>query len=282
MIRLYILQIHNRFDFQKVYFFYKDEHPEKVRSKVMIVPLLRLTISSVLLVYASACDIATREVSDWVWLFGIPVCVLLDGVDLYLVRVDPISFIVSLGASFLLGYLLCLLGFYGGADGRALVLMAVAMPSYPSTNLLITKVLPLPIFFIFFSSTIFSIIYPLKVFTLNMIDQLRGKRLLNGIEENNPLKRLVLYVTARRVPFETLKEGLKYFPAETVILDEGEARRTPIYFLHAEANIDELVEQLEEHRELFDDGVLASPTTPMIVFQTVGFLFVNLILYWPF
>ena len=248
----------------------------------MMFTLFRLVICSVLLVYASACDIATREVSDWVWLLGIPVCVLLDCVDLYIGRVDPLSLIISLGASFFLGYLLCFLGFYGGADGRALVLMAAAIPSYPSTNLLVTQVLPLPIFFIFFSSTLFSIIYPLKVFTLNMIDRLRGKRLLHDIKEDNPLKRLILYVTARRVAFETLKEGLKYFPAETVILEEGEARRTPIYFLHAEANIDELVEQLEEHRELFDDGVLASPTTPMIVFQTVGFLFANLILYWPF
>ena len=248
----------------------------------MIFTLFRLAISSVLLVYASACDIATREVSDWVWLLGIPVCVLLDSVDLYLGRVDPLSLIVSLGASFLLGYLLCFLGFYGGADGRALVLMAAAMPSYPSTNLLVTHILPLPIFFIFFSSTLFSIIYPLKVFMLNMIDRLRGKRLLHGIKENNPLKRLLLYVTARRVTFETLKEGLKYFPAETVIMEEGEAQRTPIYFLHAETNVEELVEQLEEHRELFRDGVLASPTTPMIVFQTVGFLVVSLILYWPF
>jgi len=248
----------------------------------MIVPLLRLAVSSALLVYASVCDIATREVSDRVWLLGIPVCVLLDGVDLYLGRVDPLSLVASLGVSFLLGYLLCFLGFYGGADGRALVLMAAAMPSYPSTNLFVTQVLPLPIFFIFFSSTLFSIIYPLKVFTLNMIDLLRGKRLLHGIEEKNPLKRLVLYVTARRVTFETLKAGLKYFPAETVVVKEGEARRTPIYFLHAEANVDELVEQLEEHRELFNDGVLASPTTPMIVFQTAGFLLASLILYWPF
>ena len=61
----------------------------------MIVPLLRLAVSSALLVYASACDIATREVSDRVWLLGIPVCVLLDGVDLYLGRVNPLSLVAS-------------------------------------------------------------------------------------------------------------------------------------------------------------------------------------------
>ena len=248
----------------------------------MIVLLLRLAVSSALLVYASACDVASREVSDWVWVLGIPTCVLLDGVDLYFGRIDLLYLVASLGVSFLLGYVLCVLGFYGGADGRALVLMAAAMPSYPPSTLFIIQVLPLPLFFIFFTSTLFSIIYPLKVFTLNVIDLLRGKRLLHGIEEDNLLKRLVLYVTARRVTFETLKAGLKYFPAETIVVEGGEARRTPIYFLHAEADVDELVEQLEAHKELFPDGVLASPTIPMIVFQTAGFLVVNLILYWPF
>lgn len=248
----------------------------------MIVLLLRLAVSSALLVYASACDVASREVSDWVWVLGIPTCVLLDGVDLYLGRIDLLSLVASLGVSFLLGYVLCVLGFYGGADGRALVLMAAAMPSYPPSHLFIIQVLPLPLFFIFFTSTLFSIVYPLKVFTLNVIDRFRGKRLLQGIEEDNLLKRLVLYVTARRVTLETLKAGLKYFPAETIVVEGGEVRRTPIYFLHAEANVDELVEQLEVHKELFPDGVLASPTIPMIVFQTAGFLVVNLILYWPF
>jgi Flp pilus assembly protein protease CpaA len=248
----------------------------------MIVPLSRLAISTVLLVYASASDVATREVSDRVWVLGIPVCVLLGVVDLYLGRVDHLSLVASLGVSFLLGYLLCFLGFYGGADGRALVLMAAAMPSYPSTDLFFTRVLPLPIFVIFFISTLLSIVYPLKVFTLNVIDFLRGKRLLQGIKEDSLLKRLLLYVTARKVTFEKLKAGLKYFPAEIVIVEEGEVRRTPIYFLHAEANVDELVDQLKTHKELFHDGVLASPTTPMIVFQTAGFLITSLILYWPF
>jgi Flp pilus assembly protein protease CpaA len=232
--------------------------------------------------YASASDVATREVTDRVWVLGIPVCVLLDCVDLYLGHVDLLSLVASLGVSFLLGYGLCFLGFYGGADGRALVLMAAAMPSHPPTDLFLTHVLPLPLFLIFFTSTLFSIVYPLKVLTLNVIDLLRGKRLLHGIKEDNPLKRLMLYVTARRVTFETLKAGLKYFPAEIVVVEGDEAQRTPIYFLHAEANVDELVEQLEEHKKLFHDGVLASPTTPMIVFQTAGFLVTSLILYWPF
>ena len=248
----------------------------------MIVQFLRIAVSSGLLVYASTCDVVSREVSDWVWVLGIPTCVLLDGVDLYLGHIDLLSLVASLSISFLLGYVLCLLGFYGGADGRALVLMATAMPSYPPSHLLIIQVLPLPLLFIFFTSTLFSIVYPLKVFTLNVIDRFKGKRLLQGIEEDNLLKRLLLYGTARRVTFETLKTGLKYFPAETIVVEEGEARRTPIYFLHAEANVDELVEQLEVHRELFPDGVLASPTIPMIVFQTAGFFIVNLILYLPF
>jgi len=244
--------------------------------------MLRLAVSSALLIYASASDLSTREVSDRVWLIGIPPCLLLDCVDLYLGSLDFISLLASLGTALLLGYFLCYIGFYGGADGKALILMAAAAPSYPTTELLAVKILPLPILFVFFASTLFSVFYPLKVSVLNLIDYVRGERLLQGIDEGNRLKRLLLYITTRRVRFDTLKEGFKHFPAEKVVVEEGRPRRRPIYFLHAEADIDELVENLEAYHELFHNGVLASPTTPMIVFQTVAFVCVILILHWPF
>jgi len=262
--------------------FEKDERPKEAGSQVMLVPLVRLAVSAALLLYASACDVATREVPDWIWVLGIPACVLLDGVDLYLGGLAPLALVASVGTAFLLGSVLCVIGFYGGADGRALILMAAALPAYPPATRFILQVLPLPLFFIFVSSTFFSVVYPLTIVTLNVMDRVRGKHLLRGIHEDHRLKRLVLYVTARRVPLETLKAGLQYFPAETVVVEDGEARRTPLYFLHAEADVDDLVEHLEAHRELFPDGVLASPTTPMIVFQTAGFLVTSLLLYGPF
>lgn len=247
----------------------------------MTLQVLRLAVSSALLIYASASDVSTREVSDRVWLIGIPPCLLLDCVDLYRGTIDLTSLLASLGTALLLGFFLCYIGFYGGADGKALLLIAAAAPSYSTTDLLTVKILPLPILFVFFASTLFSVVYPLKVSVLNLIDYLRGERLLQDIEEGNRLKRLLLYVTTRRVRFDALKEGFKHFPAEKVVVEGGHPRRRPIYFLHAEADIDELVENLAAYKELFHDGVLASPTTPMIVFQTAAFIFVSLLLHWP-
>jgi Flp pilus assembly protein protease CpaA len=243
--------------------------------------ILRLALSWTLLIYASASDLSTREVSDRVWLIGIPPCLLLDCVDLYLGTLDLASLLASLGTAFFLGFFLCYIGFYGGADGKALMLVAAAAPSYPMTELLAVKILPLPILFVFFASTLFSVFYPLKVSVLNLSDYVRGKRLLQGIDEGSRLKRLLLYITTRRVRFDTLKDGIKHFPAEKVVVEGGSPRRRPIYFLHAEADIDKLVENLEAYKDLFHDGVLASPTTPMVVFQTAAFVCVSFLLHWP-
>lgn len=248
----------------------------------MLIPLIRLAIALPLLLYASACDVATREVPDWIWILGVPACLLLDALALALGTLPLLPFLLSMGVALLLGAGLCLLGFYGGADGRALVLVAAALPTYPSTARFLLPILP-PLILVFVAATLCSAVYPLTILTLNLRDRVQGKRLLHGIHEAHPLKRLLLHVTARRVPLETLKAGLQYFPAETVTVDaDGVARRTPLYFLHAEVDLDDLIAPLEAHRDLFHDGVLASPTTPMIVFQTAGFLVVSLLLYGPF
>jgi len=243
----------------------------------MIVYVTRFILSLGFLVYASMQDILKREVSNKVWLISVPICLILDYVDFSLGNIDLVSFLASLAVSFLLGFALFYLGFYGGADAKALVLIAAANPSYlPGTALLLTKVLPLPILLTFFCSTLFTVLYPLTVLTLNLIDLMRGKNLLKGVEEKNIFKKLILYAIVRRVKLEDLK-GLKRFPAEKVVIEDGEVKRKPMYYVHAEADIDKLVEGLEEHRELFEDGVLASPTIPMIVFLTIGFAFSNLV-----
>jgi len=246
----------------------------------MIVYILRFSISSAFLAYALVCDVMKREVPDQVWLVSIPACLLLDCVAVSLGNTDLASILVSLGIALLIGSLLCFLGFYGGADAKALLLISAATPSYlPGASLFAMNVLPLPILFVFFCSTLFSSSYPLTVLTLNLVDFLRGERLLQGIE-GSWLGRLVLYATARRVKLEDMRGSLRYFPAEKVVVEDGKARRKPLYFVHAEANLDEQVEKLEEHKELLNDGVLASPTIPMIVFLTAGFVFSNLVILW--
>lgn len=240
----------------------------------MIIYLLRLAISSVFLIYASLRDLVEREVSDLVWLASIPLCLLLDFIGSFLGSISLFYLIVSLAISFVLGFSLCYFGFYGGADAKALLLIAAGMPMFLKTPIFLMDVLIFPIFFVFLFSTIFSISFPIMVLVLNIIDFLNGKKLLQGIEEKGVLKRFVLYFMARRVQLGDLKGSLKFFPAEKITLEEnGRIKREISLFVRADADIDREVETLEKYGEMLKDGVLASPTIPMIVFLTVGYIF---------
>ena len=243
----------------------------------MIMYLLRFVISSVCMIYASITDIQKREVSDVVWLIGIPICILIDLLDLYLDNISLMSLLSSLGVSLLLAVTLCYVGFYGGADGKALVLIAAAIPSYPPiVDFFYIKIFLFPILSVFFFSTLLSASSSFIVLILNVRDHFRGRRLLENIEKGNRLRDLLLFAMTRRVKLENLKGNLKFFPAETVEIEEGRPTRKLSYFVHAEADIDELIDNLEEYQELFKDGILAWPTIPMILFLTAGFIIINL------
>ena len=239
----------------------------------------RFLVSLVALGYGSVKDFSTREVTNWVWVLTVPVCLFLDCVDVYLGVLSVTVLLASLGVSFLVGVSLFYLGLFGGADVKALLLIGATVPSYVIVpRLLLARILFLPIVFVFFSSVVLSMFYPLSILVLNLNDLRRGRRLLQGLGVRHWYSKLVLYVTVRKVCLEQLHNSLKYFPAEKVVLQEGKPVRRPVYFVRAEANLDELFADLQAHGDLFGDGVLASPTIPMIVFLTAGFLVTNLVM----
>jgi len=234
---------------------------------------LKFLLATIFLGYASLRDIGEREVSDKVWILSVPACLALTILDICFGKADPMFLLASLLISFVLGIVLCHFGFYGGADAKALLLIATAFPSYSvETGSLMAKFFPTPFLLVFFSSTLISTVFPLTVLILNSIDILRGLNPLRNVEEENVFKRFILLATARRVRFETLKRSLKYFPAEKIVEEEGKIRRKPLFFVHAEDDVNKLVQEMEKHEDLFVDGVLASPTIPMIAFLFCGFV----------
>ncbi len=235
--------------------------------------VLRFVICLVSLGYASARDLAAREVGDWVWVVGVPACLLLDVFDACLCGLSVVNLLASLGISLLVGVTLSRLGFFGGADAWALLLIAAAMPSYVHVpSLLLARALLLPLVFIFFSAVVLSALYPLTILILNLSDLLRGRPLLRGLEVKHWSGKLLLYATVRRVNLKQLHNSLKHFPAEKVVLEDGKPVRRPVYFVGAGADVAERLKSLEAHPQLFEDGVLASPTIPMVVFLTFGFV----------
>ena len=226
--------------------------------------------AAVLLVALGAAawqDIKCREVHDAVWLLSVPAALSISICEAVLSIADPVLLAASLTLAFSLGLLLNHFGLYGGADVKALLLVAAALPCYPSgMSLPLWRFFPLPFLAVLAAATLFSAAYPISIFISNLMLMLRGDDPLRRVEERNPYRRILLLMTARRIPIEELEGSLKHFPAEKISVEDGVPKRKPVLFIHAEADVYGMVRELMKHREIYEDGVLASPTIPMVAF----------------
>jgi Flp pilus assembly protein protease CpaA len=243
--------------------------------------ILRIAVALAFLGYASVRDIKGREVPDKVWVLSIPVCLIFTVLDVYAGNVVLSDVVISLTLALALGFLLFYIGFYGGADSKGLLLIAAAAPSFLyERGSFVRIVFPMPILFIFFCAIVLSALYPLMILTLNLVDLSRGLDPLRGVVEENPLKRLLLLATARRVSFIELKEsGLRYLPSEKAIEKDGRLERKPLYSFRIKGDAEKFTEELEKQGNLYADGILASPTIPMVLFLTLGFALSTLLIY---
>ena len=105
--------------------------------------LSRIFASLLFLTISSWYDYKLREVPNRVWAFFAPTAFALISLQLcfdHLMGANPVpvfwllSFAVTAGISLLLFYA----GFFGGADAKALICMAIALPVYPSLVLLLS------------------------------------------------------------------------------------------------------------------------------------------------
>ncbi|MDR0797696.1 MAG: hypothetical protein LBE70_03120, partial [Nitrososphaerota archaeon] len=84
-------------------------------------------------------------------------------------------------------------------------------------------------------------------------------------------EKVLLLFTTRRIPIKELEKNLRYFPAETVVLQEDDKpTKKLLHLMKAETNLSKHVNNLKEHPELYEKGVLASPTIPSITFFTIA------------
>jgi Flp pilus assembly protein protease CpaA len=224
-----------------------------------------------ILTYVSMLDLSKREVSNWVWLFAYPIgCAMtLMGWALNLLVIDAV--LVSFLISMVLGIVLLCVGFYGGADVKALVFVGLTLPTLPVVFSPVLGVPALPLVLVVFcNSALLSVVWPLFIFILNLKDILQGKSLFEGIKLSMREKVLLLF-TARRIPLEELeKKGLRYFPAEEVVIQEGKPSRKLLHLMKAEINTSKYINNLKEYPELCKKGVLTSPTIPSITFFTIA------------
>ena len=117
---------------------------------------------------------------------------------------------------------------------------------------------------------------------LNLTDTLKRKPLFEGITLSVREKVLLLF-TARRITLEELEQKKsRYFPAETVTLQENKPTRKLVHLMKSETNQTKHTDNLKKHAKLYQKGVLASPTIPSITFFTLALAITPLgnIIFW--
>lgn len=249
----------------------------------IILSAARTALSLLFLSYASWSDYKTREVSNNVWILYAPPAFALTFVELLLYNSSQLLFYgMSFGLTAAFAVMLFYSGGFGGADAKALMCLALALPFYPENFLkpLVGEISPISrVFFpltIFSNSVILVIVPVLWITSQNAIWRRKtGKELFAGSQRSESIgKKLLVLITGYKVPISRLKEKWHIYPLEDIEQNtEITIRRKLIVFPKDEGR-DAIVDRLEKAIKtgIIEDYIWASPGLPMLILVTLGLI----------
>jgi preflagellin peptidase FlaK len=243
----------------------------------------RITLSLAILLYASWSDYKTREVSNRVWAAYAPVALALSLSELLIYDSAQLPFFgLSFGITAVIAILLFYTGGFGGADSKALMCIALALPF--STGAVFANLSPLgesPLAQNLFPLTIlsngvlFAAATAIYMLVYNVVWHARtGKKFFAGTLAKESLgKKLLVMITGHRVLLQKLKETWHVYPIEDVQEESGEnSPKRSLLVVPKDEGRDEIVARLSKAADSgkIDKHVWATPGLPMLIFITIG------------
>ena len=243
-----------------------------------------VAVTLTFLVYASWRDYGEREVSNKVWIFYAPIALALSLSELFLYDFAKLPlFALSVGLTVALAFLLFYSGGFGGADSKALMCIAIALPFAPeilSSPLLNSGLSPIskvifPIT-IFSNGVLFAAVSGIYILLHNLVWHMRtGKKMFVGTLAKEPSwKKFLVLITGYKVTVDKLKAKWHIFPLEDFDDHaETDLKRKLIIVPHEEGR-DKIVARLSEaiDTQKIDNYVWATPGLPMLIFITLGLI----------
>ncbi|MCS6787774.1 MAG: prepilin peptidase [Aigarchaeota archaeon] len=220
---------------------------------------LNAAVTTAMLAVASVMDLRRREVDDWVWLL-LASLTLPSTAYLYVLRHDsdyPLMATASIAVSTVVALLFYRLGFYGGADAKAVIAIAIALPVSLDGN----RFHPFVPITSLLNGLLISLSVPSALLAYNLLVRplLKGERVFEGLEGVPAHLKLGALLLGTRVDWP------KSFWAKVTV---GSGKRLSFspplddYFSDPSASSSE--------------RVWATPGIPLIVFIAVGHV-VNLL-----
>jgi preflagellin peptidase FlaK len=227
--------------------------------------------------YASWSDWKKREVSNKVWIVFAPLAFTLTTVQYVflhqeLLLVYALSFTVTFGTATILFYV----GAFGGADAKALMCLALALPYYPIDLLshvpFFSPMLPLTVFSNAVLLASLTVVYALL---RNLLWGLRKSgELFEGFNNESFWRKLIVLVTGYKVELAALEKNAHVFPIEDITVKEsGEDERRLLLFPKDETQ-EAITARLRSAGQegKIKGGVWVTPGLPLLIFITAGLI----------
>jgi len=242
----------------------------------------KIFLSLTILTYASWRDHKTREVSNKVWLFYAPPALTLTLTELFLNNFSNILFYgLSFGLTATFAVILFYAGGFGGADAKALMCLALALPFYPQELLTPLSSEVSPTMKMFFPITVFSNSVLLAALTAiyllihNILWHQKTKTpLFSGEQKKESLiKKILVLITGYKTSVKKLKDKWHLYPMEDLEIKENKLIRKLVAIPKDEGR-DAIVERLAKAVESgeIQETVWATPGLPLLIFITAGLI----------
>ena len=212
---------------------------------------IRLTLCGAMFITSAYFDLKTREVGDklW-WIFGALGLALTTTEILLGYEPNLLLYLISTALAGGVGFALYYVGFYGGADAKALLVCALLAPLFRGNPILH----PFTPLIVLVNSAILTSALAIYYGISNIIRILKGEKIFEGLE-HEPLHRKAL---ACLLGFKAKgRVGPFYFQMEK---EEDGIRRFDFALLRA----------YEEFTA--KEGIWVTPGIPLLAFMAAGFV----------
>ena len=240
----------------------------------------RVAVTMVILIYASWSDFKTREVSNRVWVIYAPIAIVLSLAEFLIYEPSKLLlFGASVGLTIGLAFLLFYSGGFGGADSKALMCIAVALPFAPTAFTPVFGISPTSQFIfpltIFSNGVLFAAASGIYMILRNLTwHKKMGKKMFTGsLAEESIGKKILVLITGYRVPLAKLQAKWHVFPMEDFEDGENGLERKLVVVPRDEGR-DGIVDRLSIAAKAgkIDSYVWATPGLPLLIFITLGLI----------
>lgn len=240
---------------------------------IPIIDSIAIIASIALLTYASWNDYISREVPDIVWIIFAPIGIVLTSLRLYINQDLILISLFSVAIIAIISLIAFYTGMFGGADAKALICIALAMPVYP---IFLTKfvqpMFPLSVMVNSFLMASFVSVYAVLRNIYWLVSK-KGK-LFYELENESLKKKILAFISGFKISIDKYKTDKHLQLIEKIESKNGtQKKHLEIFFI------------LEDHGEVLNNyvpkeylkmnstrNVWVTPLIPMIIFITLGYL----------